>query len=359
MSRKNIIEYIIEHKNLTQAEIGEKLKSRAEQGKGKPSKVSQAVVSKWKITGKIPKHRQEELLKIAGIYWNIAESDRKYILNSSLHSHKHHINGKLIDSSYFYTYRDLEWSMLVKNENNQHAWYDIFSDELPTSREEWMDHDGNHNDMEFLAFVREAILVLTDAGINITPSPNSTSSLSGSDFELQDFITHYRCQIEGLQLWTREKFPAGGFRKALYSCLPGIALAQCKDHKFIDSLQAANSFEFQSFVLVQQKFIKNTIKEFEHNLIYEIDPNIDIHGYFDILNVDITKRHKLFLESPTSSDSLITYEETNFDEYLSYSERKIIEKLNLQEQRIKALQNKIDLLIKSLDNKTLIETSLN
>lgn len=361
MRPKNIVEYILQNTDLNQTQIGERLEpNRSRYNKAiknvkyQETPIRQAVISKWKLTGKIPEDRIDELLKIAGIYWNIKSSDEKYILKDH-ENHIHHIEGDISDSTD--EIRDVNWHMLVKSEENQNNWYDIFSQELPNSIEKWKDSDGNHSDVKFLSSVRAAMLQIHDAGIPITPSPLEYDSVVKADVSFQEFIIDYRSQIDILQSWTRDKFPAGSLRDDLYLAIPRIALAQCGDNPYLDTLEMDKWKEFASFAHSTVRYVENTIKDYEHLLAFEIDPSEDIHGYFDILKVlpdrgifNIITGERIDLPS-------LNKDKTDFDQYLSYSERKLLEKLQKQEESINDLNMKIDFLIKSLDKKTLIAAS--
>ena len=368
MLPKNIIEYILQNTELTQAQIGQKLKPsplrsrKTSKGiKYKETPVSQAVISKWKITGKIPEDRIDELLKIANIYWDLKASDEEYI--SSEHNNSiHQIVGVI--SNFKEEFNSVDWHMLVKTKQNQNDWYDIFAQELPTSINIWKDSDGNHSDTKFLAFVRKALLQIVKAGIELPASPLEFNSVGKTDIIFQDFIIDYRTQIEFLQSWCRDKIPEGTYRDMIYDVIPGMALAQCHDNPYIDELEMDIWEKYSSYAFKTFQFIENTIKEYERNLNNEIDPRENIHGYFDILKMKPDRGKYNFMtgekiDSFSTKDQAIPANNTepDLDKYLSYSERKIFEKLQEQEESIKNLQNKIDSLIKSLETKIFVETS--
>ena len=82
----NIINYLIKEKGLKQFEIAEKLN------------VKDAQISKWKLGVNIPKDREVELMKLAGIYWERDDG------SSPL----------------------LSWAVKVRNQENENSWYEFF-----------------------------------------------------------------------------------------------------------------------------------------------------------------------------------------------------------------------------------------
>src|SRR5258708_15876336 len=75
--RDNLIEYVLKHTNLNQADLARKLK------------VSRAQISKWKAGDYISLNRQSELLKLAGLFDTVC----------------------------------VEWAMFAQSKENAEAWY--------------------------------------------------------------------------------------------------------------------------------------------------------------------------------------------------------------------------------------------
>ena len=51
----------------------------------------------------------------------------------------------------------------------------------------------------------------------------------------------------------------------MYSVIVNIALAQCKDHKYIETLPEDQKDNFSIYVLHTQFLVKKTIKEYKYN----------------------------------------------------------------------------------------------
>ena len=92
----NIVSYIIETTSMNQTDIAERLSNLNDDKKG----ISQASVSKWNRGEKIPKGREQELLMIADLYWELED---KYTEDDDFMFEQE----SLIDS---------RWNIIVKSE---------------------------------------------------------------------------------------------------------------------------------------------------------------------------------------------------------------------------------------------------
>ena len=175
----NIVKYILETTDMTQTDIANKLKAKKRKGSKEETKVSQASISQWSRGG-IPDDRAIELLKIAGLYWELEDViDYDSLEDQNLPEGEESIpfpdflREKSVDSN---------WSVLVKTEKNQNDWYDFIADMISPKQYHNIESEYNHND--FVKFARECLLLLNYAGFTVPENPKLIKSTDSALYNL-------------------------------------------------------------------------------------------------------------------------------------------------------------------------------
>jgi len=228
----NIIDYISENINLTQAQIAEKIS------------VSQVAVSKWKRGESIPKDREIELLKMAGIYWKM---DTKIVM-----PYFEEEEVEIVDS---------KWNILVQSEKNQEDWYDLISEII--SPKKILNEYGEWDSQYFSSFVRDCVIKLNEIGFEF---PKSADLITVDEFYF-DLLNSWMKRTCQLQAWCRNTVPrpyqiVEGHNKSdryceVYNALYKIALAQTVIKTSIQMVVKVNKSNLDDF-------IEDTTKEVEH-----------------------------------------------------------------------------------------------
>jgi hypothetical protein len=245
--RTNIIEYLMKVKKMTQAEIARELNSKDPEKKG----ITQAAISKWRIgSGKIPTSRQIELLKIAGLYWEIEAIDKDNPDDS--------LPIRKLDSN---------WNVLVQSEENQFLWIDYLHSLHPAN--EILNPNGEYSDDEYFAYMRYLLISLNLHGFEIPAFPPMPfeGGEKVSKFDQKIFSNFFRLlllRISILQLWCIKTLPRkniNGFLE-IYFSLSKIAIAQT----VMDSPNQNSILPLSTDILKLERAISRTEEETKNHI---------------------------------------------------------------------------------------------
>jgi hypothetical protein len=207
----NIIEYLMKDKKMTQVEIARELNSNSKDTDKKG--ITQAAISKWRKGFKIPLSRQVELLKLAGLYWEIEAIDTDDPDDS--------IPVRELDSN---------WNVLVQSEKNQFLWGEYIDSLHPSF--EILNGNGDFLEDEYFCFIRRLLLTLNSHGFQIPafpPMPFEDSKISKDEQRrFRNFFRLLLLRINILQLWCIDTLPRKNLDAFLkfYIFIPRIAIAQ-------------------------------------------------------------------------------------------------------------------------------------
>jgi len=338
----NIVKYILETTEMNQTDIANKLKAKKKKGIDKEVKVSQASISQWS-RGSIPDDRAIELLKIAGLYWELED----YIDYDNYEDPDFPPDG---DSSIplpdFLRDKSVEskWNVLVKTEKNQNDWYQFISDML--SPKQYKNIKSEFNDNDFVKFARECLFLLNLAGFVVPESPPSNKS---TDSVLFNLFRKWMNRITILQYWCASTLPQDKHNfPTLYGNLSEIALAQCIVGSNRQVPEKTDPLALKNFVEGVNRISKTSIDNYYAWQGFHMESYFDDDSFNEILIYSNDDKNDNISQSSstTSSDEI----QQNDDKYLSYAERKIMDRLNANEKLIQELHQKIDLLINQNDD---------
>ena len=311
----NVIEYLMKVKKMTQVEIAGELNSNSDDPDKKG--ITQAAISKWrKGLSKIPLSRQVELLKLAGLYWEIEAIDKEDPDNS--------ISVRELDSN---------WNVLIQSEENQFLWVGYISELHPSF--EIVNGNGSFLEDEYFCFIRKLLLTLNNHGFSIPPRPPISSKFSRA--EQQKFDNFFRMlllRINILQTWCISSLPRKflhGYLE-LYILLPRIAIAQT----VMQSLKR-NHLPLGRDIMRIEQSIKTT----------DLSLRIHIDNW-----LHWAKKYSYALVQESFDEILIPNVETpypyeqpkavNADNKLSYGEKKILEGIEKNEKLLNEILKRLD-----------------
>lgn len=311
----NIIEHLMKVKKMTQVEIAGELNSNSDDPDKKG--ITQAAISKWrKGTSKIPLYRQVELLKLAGLYWEIEAIDKDDPDDS--------IPVRELDSN---------WNVLVKSEENQFLWVDYISNLHPSF--EIVNGLGNFLEDEYFCFIRRLLLELNSHGFPMPSRPPISSKFSKSEqHKFDNFFRMLLLRINILQTWCISSLPRDflhGFM-GLYKLIPKIAIAQT-----VMQSSKRNHLPLGSDILLVEKSIKTT------DLTMRIHVDNWLHW---------AKKYSYALVAESFDEILIPNVKTPYpaktkkhskeDTKISFGEQKILEGIKRNEKLLNEILKRLD-----------------
>ena len=112
---------------MTQTDIANQLKAKKRKGSDVETKITQASISQWS-RGSIPDDRAIELLKIAGLHWELeyvidydSYEDPDFPTDPDSIPMPEWMRDRVVDS---------RWHIVVKTEQNQNDWYEYINNML-------------------------------------------------------------------------------------------------------------------------------------------------------------------------------------------------------------------------------------
>lgn len=337
----NIVKYILESTEMTQTDIANKLKAKKRKGSDEETKVSQASISQWS-RGSLPDDRAIELLKIAGLYWELED----YIDYDNFEDPDFPPDKDSLPLPDFFRSKsvDSKWNVLVKTEKNQNDWYEFISDML--SPKQYKNIKSEFNDNDFVKFARECLFLLNGAGFVVPESPELIKS---TDSVLFNLFRKWMHRITILQYWCASSLPQDKHNfPELYGNLSEIAIAQCIVGSNYQVPEKTDPLALRNFVERVNRISKTSIDSYYAWQSFHMENFFGDDSFNEILiySNDDTTDNISQLSSTTSSDEI----QQNDDKYLSYAERKIMDRLKANEKLVQELHQKIDLLINQNDD---------
>lgn len=332
----NIVKYIIETTGLTQTDIANQLEAKKRKGSDEETKVSQASISQWSRTEKLPEDREIELLIIAGLYWEL-----EYVIDYDSYvdadfppdpdevptDFPEWMRERVVDS---------RWHIVVKTEKNQNDWYDFITDMLSPKKFKNIESESKDND--FVKFARECLFLLIEAGFIVPESPESIKS---TDSVLFNLFRRWMHRITILQYWCASSLPRDKRNfPHLYKNLPKIALAQCIAGSGYKVPEKTDPLALKNFIEDANQLSKVAIEGY-HFWELSIMESFFVDDSFNeilIYNNDDTKDNISQSSSTASSDEI----QKDDDKYLSYSEKKILNGIQNNEKLLKEILEKLN-----------------
>jgi len=339
----NIVKYILKATDMTQTEIANKLKARKWKSGDGETKVTQASVSQWSRGEKLPVYREIELLKIAGLYWELED----YIDYDNYEDPGFPPDGDssiplpdlLRDKSV-----DSKWNILVKTELNQNNWYEFITDML--SPKKYKNFESEYNDNDFLKFARQCIFLLNDAGFIVPESPGLIENNNPALFNL---FRNWMHRITILQYWCASSLPRNNIRFLdLYRDLPKLALAQCIVKSNYQVPEKTDVIVLKNFIEAVNQLSKTTIDGFYTWQNMELLNFFDDDSFNEILiyaNNDLTDNVS-YSSSTSPSDEI----QKDDDKYLSFSEKKILNGIKNNEKLLKGNEKLLKEILEKINN---------
>ena len=329
----NIVKYILETTDMTQTDIANKLKAKKRKGSKKETKVSQASISQWSRGG-IPDDRAIELLKIAGLYWELEDViDYDSLEDQNLPEGEESIpfpdflREKSVDSN---------WNVLVKTEKNQNDWYDFIADMISPKQYHNIESEYNHND--FVKFARECLLLLNYAGFTVPENPKLIKS---TDSALYNLFRNWMHRLTVLQYWSASSLPqVDHIYPNLYGNLSEIALAQCIVRSNYEVPEKTDPILLSNFVDSVNRSSKNSINQYFSFQNFELLSLFDDDFFNELLIFNTTVVNDNIIQS--SSIPLSDETQIDDDKYLSYSEKKILDGIKNNEKLLKQILEKLN-----------------
>ena len=251
----NIVKYILETTDMTQTDLANQLKAKKRKGSDVETKITQASISQWS-RGSIPDDRAIELLKIAGLYWELEDyCDYDNLEDSDLPPDSLPIPAFLRSKSV-----DSNWNVLVKTEQNQNDWYEYITDML--SPKKFKNIESKSNDNDFVKFARECLFLLIEAGFIVPENPESIKSTGSALYNLFRKWIH---RITILQYWCATSLPREKRNfPHLYENLPKIALAQCIVRSNYQVPEKTDPLVLRNFIEDVNLISKTVIENYYH-----------------------------------------------------------------------------------------------
>lgn len=329
----NIVKYILETTDMTQTDIANQLKAKKKKGSDVETKITQASISQWS-RGDIPNERAIELLKIAGLYWEL-----EYLIDYDTYEDPdfppdedslplpEFLRDRSVDS---------RWNILVKTEKNQNDWYDFITDML--SPKKYKNIESEYNDNDFLKFARKCLFLLIEAGFIVPESPESIKS---TDSVLFNLFRKWMHRITVLQYWCASSLPQDKHNfPNLYENLPKIALAQCIVGSNYQVPEKTDPIALRNFIEDVNQLSKVVIEGYhawEFSIMESFFGDDSFNEILIYTNNDANDNIS-HSSSTTSSDEI----QKNDDKYLSYSEKKILNGIQNNEKLLKEILEKLN-----------------
>ncbi|KEI72158.1 helix-turn-helix domain-containing protein [Endozoicomonas elysicola] len=291
----NLIEYVLKNNKINQKELAEKLD------------VSRAQISKWKSGDSIPHDREQELIKLAGLFGF-----------------------------------DPEWAAFVKTEDNGNDWleYIRFMNDCSLGRSKAWQFDESPE-----IYFPSVLLMLAKFSCSIPDKAPCANELKNEDYEytkfdelIIDFLESYGPLSEWCSLYLAfDNDELFEFQGELEACAVDLALSYVKEELLHEN--GLNISTLEQHFLSSKKYIRKTLslmcrKMNKLKVPFERD-------YFEYINEHPFTIEDFLIESSISKKSV--------ESFFTYHEKLVLHETRRQSELLEELHVKIDSLLSEGD----------